>query len=329
MMTVELERPLQTSVRRRPHASVGPVDEIAALFPPVRRCDPAVPRPARRRAPAFDACASPTAWIVAEGLALLDDAGRRRVTDGWRSRRRGPGAGLVVDGGCDVRVGRVPLGPAAREALLQWLPPSRLELTLFDGGLFADDPVGAIALLVRPPTIWPLEEAVRAERLFPRGPLFEPERFAALELYARGHVRENHTVRLRGAVRRVAAQLQVAGLPTASATVAAGCALIATDDDRCRAVAARQLARYASSTVVGVAAGSGDRSRSMLDLDARPPGGRLCQRVVPGGRTVAFYGSACAGIRVVGFETSRGSSYLVLVGKRAGTAAAAFTLNYK
>ena len=251
MTTAELERPVAAGVRRhRSPTVVGLVDEVAALFPPVRRCDLAVTRPARNRAPAFDARSSATAWIVAEGLARLDAAGRERVLAGWRGRHPGRGAGLVVDGGCDVRVGRVRLGAAAREALLHWLPVSRLELALLEGGLFADDPAGAIALLVRPPTVWPLEEALDAELRFPRERRFAPERFAAIEEYARGRVESAHLSRLRAAVARLEEQLPVPGLGPASATVAAGCGSIVTDDARCRAVAARQLARYASSSSI-------------------------------------------------------------------------------
>jgi hypothetical protein len=60
--------------------------------------------------------------------------------------------------------------------------------------------------------------------------------------------------RLRRAVARIAAQLPTAALPVASATVGSGCELIAADDARGTAVVARQLARYASSTLVGTRA---------------------------------------------------------------------------
>ena len=63
-------------------------------------------------------------------------------------------------------------------------------------------------------------------------------------------IRAEHKTRLRRAVARIASQLPVAALPVASATVVSGCALIAADDGRARAVVARQLARYASSALV-------------------------------------------------------------------------------
>jgi hypothetical protein len=250
MTTAELGSPLSDDRRGLTVAGSPVVDEIAALYPPVRRCDLLVTRAAHRRAPTFDARASATAWIVGAGLASHDPVEQERIVDGWHARQRHRGACIVVDGGCDVRIGCISIGPAARDALLHWLPLSLLELALFDGGLFADAPQESIALLVRPPTIWALEDARRAERRFPRGTDFQPDRFATLERYARNRVGDEQMTRLRAAALRIAPQLPVPGLPTASATVAAGCSLIAADDDCCAAVAARQLARYASSAVL-------------------------------------------------------------------------------
>ena len=145
-------------------------------------------------------------------------------------------------------------GPGERAALLEWLPLTDRELAVYEGGLFGDAPIHAIALLVRPPTIWALDEAIDAERLFPRGPRFVPERFAAIEHHAYGRIRAEHLARLRRAVDRIVAQLPTAGLSVASATIACGCELVADDDPRARAVVARQLARYASSALVGACA---------------------------------------------------------------------------
>ena len=98
-------------------------------------------------------------------------------------------------------------GPTERAALLAWLPLTDRELAVYEGGLFEDAPAHAIALLVRPPTIWALDEAIDAERLFPRGTRFAPERFAAIERHAYGRIRAEHLTRLRRAVARIAAQL--------------------------------------------------------------------------------------------------------------------------
>ena len=69
----------------------------------------------------------------------------------------------------------------------------------------------------------------------------------AIERWARGRTEACHLARLRDAVTRIERQAPMAGFPRASSTVVAGCAVIAADDDWCAAVAARQLARYATS----------------------------------------------------------------------------------
>ena len=264
MTTVELERPSPTGTAARhavaarlqalrpvePPCGHEPFDDLAAVFPSRRLGCTAATALAGRRSLGFDAHASATAWLIGEGLEALDPDRRRDVRLAW-SAYRDHGPRLVGDGGCDVRLGSAAVGTAERAALLEWLPLTERELAVYEGGLFEDAPARAMALLLRPPTIWPLEEALLAEQQFPRGTRFRPDRFAAIEHYAYERIRAEHLIRLRRAVARIAEQLPVAALPAASATVASGCALIAADDARGRAVVARQLARYASSALVG------------------------------------------------------------------------------
>jgi hypothetical protein len=198
----------------------------------------------------FDPRVSATAWLIGDGLDALDENRRQRVMKAWSSYRD-HGPRLVGDGGCDVRIGGGGVSRAERAALLEWLPLTERELAVYEGGLFEDAPAHAIALLLRPPTIWGLDEAVEAEQLFPRHGSFAPARFAAIERHAYERIGAEHMTRLRRAVARIVAQLPIAPFPVASATVFSGCALSAADDVRGRAVVARQLARYASSALVG------------------------------------------------------------------------------
>ena len=221
--------------------------DVAALFTAVRPCNGVGAALARGRAPELDPRSSPTAWILWEGLKPLDPLGRQRILDGWRTHRHDRAGAQVADGGCEVSIGGVPVTGELRLALLQWLPLARGELAVYEGGLFRDVPARALTLLVRPPTIWPAGDVVAADRLFPGGPRFEPARFQALERHASGQVRSAHLARLRAAVARIERQLPVAGFPVASSTVAAGCAVLAADDEWCAAIAATQLARYAAS----------------------------------------------------------------------------------
>ncbi len=267
MSMVELERPSPAATAGRhavparlrslrgggPACGEEPFDDLAIVFPSRRPCGTVATALTRRGTTPFDALASATAWLISEGLEALDPARRRSVVRRWREARD-YSPPLVGDGGCDVRLGRTAVGPTERAALLAWLPIAHRDLALYEGGLFEDAPAHAIALLMRPPAIWSLDEALRAERLFPRGRRFDPRRFAAIERHAYGQMAVEHESRLREATARAAAQLPVDALPTASASVAAGCALVSADAGRARAVVARLLARYASSALVAAAA---------------------------------------------------------------------------
>ena len=136
---------------------------------------------------------------------------------------------------------------AVRVALLDWLPLSPADLAVYEGGLFRETPARSLTLLVRPPTIWSIDEAVIAARRFRRGSRFEPEQFGALVRHAHGRLGRTHLDRLREVSARIEKQVPAAGLPEASAVVAAGCAVLAVDDEACASVAAVQLARYAFS----------------------------------------------------------------------------------
>jgi hypothetical protein len=267
MSTAELIRPLRGGFRRRATdrrelprreprqretgiAVRGEVNGIASLFAAVRASDDVSEAFACRSVSAFDPRATVTAWIVEEGLKLLDPAERQRVVAGWRIPRQDSWASMIADGGCDVLIGGAVVTGAVRMALIEWLPLSRDDLAVYEGGLFRDVPAKALTLLVRPPTIWSIDEAAIADSLFPRGPRFEPGRFDALERYACRRLGGEHLARLRDAAAKIEMQLPIEGLPVASATVAAGCAVIANDDDWSEAIAARQLARYATSARV-------------------------------------------------------------------------------
>ncbi len=226
-------------------------DTVATLVPGFRSYERDRAAVGRRRVQPFDPCASATAWIVVEGLAACGRAAAAEIVAAWSDLPQPSAPLAIVDGGCDVRAGQVRIDRALRASLLRWLPLTETDIALYENGLFGLDPAGAVTLLVRPPTVWSLAEALLAESSFPRdGPRFDPLRFVALERHARSRVGRREIVALRRAASWIDAQLPLAGFPRASALVAAGCAVILSDDGRCAEIAARQLARYATSAVV-------------------------------------------------------------------------------
>jgi hypothetical protein len=167
-----------------------------------------------------------------------------------RERRLRDVRALVSDDGCDVLLRGAPRADLERLAMLEWLPLSPAELAQHGWGGAGESSSSYLASLVRPPTVWPLEEAIAAARLLECvGPL-ERVPFAWLVGHARGRVDGVHLAGVRRRAARIAGQLPLADLPRASAEAAAGCSLISVDDEACGSVAAIALARYSLSEVV-------------------------------------------------------------------------------
>jgi hypothetical protein len=219
------------------------------ILPLARRGDDLRSVLPRRHRTLLDPHASATAFLLARAVGRLDAAELAPIVDAWHTLGDESGAPLVTDEGCDVRVGHTRVKEDVRVALLAWLPPAPGELAVLEGGLLAEAPADAVALLLRPPLIWSLHEALRAGRSVSGLDGFEPARFAVLERAALDGVRPCHLHRVRRAAERIVTELPVERLPIASSTVTRGCAVIAADDGVCGEIAARQLARYAVSEV--------------------------------------------------------------------------------
>jgi hypothetical protein len=196
---------------------------------------------------AVDERLSATAWIIGKGLAGLSREERQGVVVAGRRRRLDRPRPLIVDQGCGVQIGGTLLEGAERAAALLWLPLAPDELVLYERGLFRDRPLQSLSLLLRPPTIWSEDEVMAAERRFPRGRRFRPERFDVVERYALRLAGSPQHDAVRRAARNIAAQLPMPDLPEASVVVAAACEAVFRDDRACAAAAARQLARFACS----------------------------------------------------------------------------------
>ncbi len=137
-----------------------------------------------------------------------------------------------------------------RVALLDWLPLSLAEFAQDDEGHDEKPAAFRLAALVRPPTIWSLDDAADAALLFGRERPLERVPFAWLVAYALSRVEETHLRRVRARVARIVGELARPELAAAVSSVAHGCALIEHDGEACAAAAALALARYALSEVV-------------------------------------------------------------------------------
>jgi hypothetical protein len=169
-------------------------------------------------------------------IALLEppSSAGRRLAD-RRRETLGPQRSLVVDHGCDVRIGHWRLEPTAVLALLAWLPVGPGDLAPIEARAEELDALAALALVLRPPTIWTASEALGV-----RGHAFRARRI----------VTRLHCRRLRRTAARIASQLPVPGLERASELVEEGCAIVVRDAEACADVAAAQLDRYATSDLI-------------------------------------------------------------------------------
>ncbi len=228
--------------------------DATSPFPSVRPFSGPASAGARERISLSGSSVTATGWVLEEGLKRLERGRRTAILERWLQPDPGSAAPLLVDNGCDVRIGGTLAREPLRSALLRWLPSPTTDLAILEDGLFAATPANALALLLRPPTIWAPEEAATAGRLFPGDRPFARERFAAIERYGRSRVDASHRSRVLEAAERIIATLPAAGFPQAHSIVVAGCRLIANDPDRCAAAAGRQLARFATSVRTSSAA---------------------------------------------------------------------------
>ncbi len=164
----------------------------------------------------------------------------------WRERRLRDVRPLVVDSGCDLRRDMGCRDERVRGALLDWLPLSPAEVRPHADDCEEQPSLIDLGTLVRPPTIWPLEEAAGAARMFGR----ERAPFAWLVAHARSRVEDVHLLRVRGRAAWIARQVSAGEVLPAASAFSAWCALIDHDEEACAAVAAVALARYALSEVV-------------------------------------------------------------------------------
>jgi hypothetical protein len=242
-----------------PICAPAPPGGLGSLVPVARAAED-VRLVLRKRAAGHDPRpGSPTVTILARHAGPTGEAVARHVSGWWGGAA--DDEPLVCDEGCDVRVGRTRVGDPTRQALLTWLPPAPQELAVLEAGLLADDPVVAVQILVRPPTIWSWAEAVGLRSRLPEGP-FDAGRFTALEQDARPLVAPCHLLRLCAALLRLETAVSFSGRPRATATVTAGCAALRGDEERAVEVAATQLARFACSRAVERASADGVSARA-------------------------------------------------------------------
>ena len=114
---------------------------------------------------------------------------------------------------------------------------------MFENGDFSGSPCAALALVLAPPLVWDREDALLAKHHVGVATL-HGDLPSKVEAYAAARVDERHVARLRAVSDRLRRQLPIEGLPTASATLADGCARVAADAQLAEGVACLLLVAY-------------------------------------------------------------------------------------
>jgi len=238
--------------RRGELDALAEAHDLASLFPGVRPRDEVFDAFAERAGATLGPeQPAPPVELVENGLALLDDAERRRIVESWSRVYPARWASLVRDGGVEPLLSRAVVFGAVGVSILEWRRVPAAALDLCELGDCDDVPANALTLLVEPPLVWSIEDAMRAaSRHRRRSRQFEPAHFEAIAAYGARVMSAEHRLRLRAAAGRIDAQLPIGGRPRATRLLRDGCEVLLRDDWWCRAIGGRLLALYTASPLV-------------------------------------------------------------------------------
>ena len=219
------------------------------LFPSVRPRDPIFEAYAERVATALDP-ADPRVPIdaVIQGVELLDEAERGRIVDEWVRVYPGRWASVCSAVGDVSLVEAAFVASAVRGAISERRPTPRALVGLLEGGKLRRSPVAALGLVIAPALIWNRDAAIVFSQDMGRSENLAPTDFKRAISLAYDYVGDEEVERVRRRSQRLARELPVADLPTASDTLSRGCEIVTSDDASASELAALQLVAYALSS---------------------------------------------------------------------------------
>ncbi len=222
--------------------------DASALFPSIRPRDPVLEAYAEQVAAALDP-SDPRVPIdaVERGVALVDERERRRIVDDWASAHPQSWASLSGVAGDVQLVERAFVASAVRGSISERRPVARSALVPLEDGALGRSPVAALGLVLPPPLVWDRTDAIAIAGVLGKQRNVDEVRFDSILARARERTTDEHVDRLRVVADRLAKELPVHEMPVASATAAAGCAQIASDDAVAAELAALLLVTYAAS----------------------------------------------------------------------------------
>jgi hypothetical protein len=214
----------------------------------VRPRDPIFEAYAEQVAAALDP-ADPSVPIdaVIKGVELLDEAERGRIVHEWVRVYPDRWASVCSAVGDVSLVEKAFVASAARGAISERRPIPRTLVTLFEDGKLRRSPAAALGLVLAPALIWNRDAAIVFRHEMGRAEHLSPTNFNWAISLACTYVGDEQVERVRVASQRLARQLPVADLPTASDTLSRGCEIVISDDACASELAGVLLVAYAQS----------------------------------------------------------------------------------
>jgi hypothetical protein len=187
--------------------------------------------------------------LVTNGVKLLNDAERHRIVHEWVDVYPDRWASVCAAVGEVSLVERAFVASAVRGAISERRPVPRTLVTLFEDGKLRRSPAAALGLVLAPALIWNRDAAIVFRHEMGRAEHLSPTNFNWAISLACGYVGDEQVERVRVASQRLARQLPVADLPTASDTLSRGCDIVTSDDACASELAGVLLVAYAQTEV--------------------------------------------------------------------------------
>lgn len=232
-------------MRRRLEA-LTELAELAALFPFLRPAGEAVESFADGAADRLgDHDGFVPVELAEEGLALVDDAERRRLVEVFAERYPEPWAELRESVGDDALTERTLVVGTVRAAIGERRPPPLRVLAEVERATDTiDTPEKALLFLLSPSGAWTVEDVAAAGNAAERAAEGEYGWMRAVDRVAADRIEAEQVGRVRVLSGHLRRRLPFNGCPRISALLAEACAEVEQDDDLAYEIAGHLLTTY-------------------------------------------------------------------------------------
>jgi hypothetical protein len=164
---------------------------------------------------------------IEAGIELLDEAERRRIVDDWASAYPHRWESLCGAVGDSSLVARAFVASAVRGGISERRTVPRELVALFEGRELRDSPVAALGIVLPAPLVWARDAVTLLRRETGRRKQFSSAQLEDAIAVALDYVGDEQVERVSVRSGRLARELPIPELPTASETLSRGCKIVA------------------------------------------------------------------------------------------------------